>query len=225
MTDAAPWSYSRIHAFEQCPKQFYYEKVLKAYPQKETDAMRYGTDFHEAAELYVGEETPLPDRFLFAKDALDKLLQIEGDAIPEQKMGLTEELEPCDFYADDVWWRGIADLTIVDSYAGLAHSVDYKTGKNARYADKGQLELMAIATFAYYPEVETIKGALFYVISGHLIKAVYCRDDLDELINKWDGKFERMEEAFENDVWNAKQSGLCKAHCPVLECQHNGRNS
>ena len=36
---AAPWSFSRIKAFEQCPKQFYHEKVLKQYPFRETEAM------------------------------------------------------------------------------------------------------------------------------------------------------------------------------------------
>ena len=29
-------------------------------------------------------------------------------------MGLTAELEPCTFKDKNVWWRGIADLVIVD---------------------------------------------------------------------------------------------------------------
>jgi ATP-dependent protease HslVU (ClpYQ) ATPase subunit len=28
--------------------------------------------------------------------------------------------------------------------------------------------------------------------------------------------------AFEANVWNPKQSGLCRKHCPVKECEHNG---
>ena len=44
----APWSFSKLKAFETCPKQFYHVKILKEYPQKETDAMRYGTDVHLA---------------------------------------------------------------------------------------------------------------------------------------------------------------------------------
>jgi hypothetical protein len=32
-----------------------------------------------------------------------------------------------------------------------------------------------------------------------------------------------MESAYDKDVWNANPSGLCRAHCVVLECPHNGR--
>jgi hypothetical protein len=31
--------------------------------------------------------------------------------------------------------------------------IDYKTGKNAKYADMKQLDLMAGAIFVHYPEV------------------------------------------------------------------------
>ena len=35
-----PWSFSRIKAFEQCPKQFYHIKIAKDYVEEETHAMR-----------------------------------------------------------------------------------------------------------------------------------------------------------------------------------------
>ena len=46
----APWSFSKIKAFEQCPKKFYHLKIAKDYSEPETEAMYYGTAFHEAAE-------------------------------------------------------------------------------------------------------------------------------------------------------------------------------
>ena len=46
----APWSYSRIKAFEQCPKQFYHMKIAKDYKEPYTEAMRYGTELHAVAE-------------------------------------------------------------------------------------------------------------------------------------------------------------------------------
>ena len=39
----APWSFSRLKSFEQCPKQFYHMKIAKDYTEGETDAMRYGS--------------------------------------------------------------------------------------------------------------------------------------------------------------------------------------
>ena len=107
--NAAPWSFSKIKSFQQCPKQFYYEKVIKQYPFKMTDAIRYGDEFHKAAENYIkGEE--LDARFEYARSALDSLDSKKGAKLCEHRMGLTSDLEACDFFDKDVWFRGIADL-------------------------------------------------------------------------------------------------------------------
>jgi len=221
--EAAPWSFSKYKAFNTCPQQFYNNRVLKLFPQEETDAMRYGTLFHEAAENYIGKGEELPMPFQFAKAALDNLNAISGEKLVEQKMGITANLDPCDFDADDVWWRGIADLNIINGK--VAYSVDYKTGsrKSVAYSDKGQLELIALAIFTTYPEVITVKASLFYVIAPAFIKETYHRSDASTLWVKWIGNFNMMAAAYKNNVWNTKQSGLCYAHCPVLECPHNGR--
>ena len=195
----APWSYSKAKAFEQCPKQFYHMKVLKEYEDKETEAMRYGTSMHKAAEEYVRDKTPLPPEFEYVHAGLDSLLAIEGEKLCEFRMGLTEELEPCDFFAEDVWWRGIADLIILDTEKHRAWVVDYKTGKSARYADKGQLELMALAVFKHFPVVEQIKAGLLFVVCTELVKEQYSQGDQTFLWDKWMGKFEQMKTAFEAD--------------------------
>lgn len=219
-----PWSFSKAKAFEQCPKQFYHMKVLKQYTDKETEAMRYGTLMHEAAEKYVRDKEPLPKSFEYVKPALDSLLSKRGEKLCEFKMGLTEGLDPCGFYADDVWWRGIADLVILDTDSHIAWVVDYKTGKSTRYADKGQLELMALATFKHFPAIKEVRAGLLFVVCNELIKDKYKQTDQTLLWAKWTDSFSLMQEALENDVWNPKPSGLCKNHCAVLECAHNGRN-
>jgi CRISPR/Cas system-associated exonuclease Cas4 (RecB family) len=95
LSNIVPWSFSKIKAFEQCPKQFYHMKVLKEYEDVETEAMRYGTSMHEAAENYVRDKTPLAESFDYVKSALDALIAIKGEKLCEFRMGLTEELEPC----------------------------------------------------------------------------------------------------------------------------------
>ena len=208
----SPWSFSKIKAFEQCPKKFYHLKVAKDYSEPETEAMFYGTAFHEAAEEYVRNNVPLPPQFEYAKGGLDALIAKRGDKLCEYKMGLTASLEPCDFFADDVWFRGIADLVILDEEAETAWVVDYKTGKNARYADKGQLELMALATFKHFPKVKKVHGGLMFVVSNDLITDSYDLVSQGELWRKWLTDFASMESAFDNDTWNANPSGLCRAH-------------
>ena len=220
----APWSFSKIKSFEQCPKQFYHEKILKQYPVEETDAMRYGTEFHKACEDYIKSEAPLPKKFDFIQQTLDALNEKRGVKMCEQKLGLTADLEPCGFFDKRVWFRGIADLVIIDVLTGVAWVIDYKTGKSLKYADKGQLELMALIVFKHYPQITRVKAGLLFVIAKGLVKEEYEIDSESNLWEKWLGIYGRMEKAFESDVWNPRPSGLCKRHCPVLECAHNGRN-
>ena len=220
----APWSFSKAKAFEQCPKQFYHEKILKQYPVEETDAMRYGTEFHKACEDYIKSEAPLPKKFNFIQQTLDALNEKRGIKMCEQKLGLTADLEPCGFFDKRVWFRGIADLVIIDVLTGVAWVIDYKTGKSLKYADKGQLELMALIVFKHYPQITRVKAGLLFVIAKGLVKEEYEIDSESNLWEKWLGIYGRMEKAFESDVWNPRPSGLCKRHCPVLECAHNGRN-
>jgi len=220
----APWSFSKIKSFEQCPKKFYHLKVAKDYKEPETEAMLYGTAVHLAAEEYVRDGKPLPPEYMYIKAPIDALCAKQGEKICELEMGLTADLEPCGFFDDDCWYRGIADLVIVDRENKLAWVIDYKTGKNTRYADKGQLELMALCVFKHFPEVETVRGGLLFVVCNELIRDTYSSSSAGKMWEKWLADYKRMEIAYTNDVWNAHQSGLCKRHCIVTECVHNGRH-
>jgi RecB family exonuclease len=216
------WSFSGIKLFEQCPRKYYHLKVKKDYKEPPTDATRYGEEFHEAAEFYVSDKAELPKRFDFAKAALDKLKALPGDKLCEYEMGLTEALEPCDINAPDVWWRGIADLAIINKTR--AKVLDYKAGASAKYADKDQLELMALAVFKHFPDVEEVDAALFFVVAKAFIRGKYSRTEAPKLWARWLQRYNRILIARDSGVWNPKTSGLCKAHCVVLSCPHNGRN-
>lgn len=220
----APWSFSKAKAFEQCPKQFYHEKILQEYPFVETEAIRYGNAFHTAAEEYIRDGTPLPKKFDYAQAMLDSLNAKKGVKLCEEKLGVTENLSPCGFYDSDVWYRGIADLLIINEEDGLAWVIDYKTGKSAKYADKGQLELMALLVFAHYPKIKHVRAGLLFVVSNDLVKDSYADSDASMLWTKWTNVYSIMQTAEKRNVWNARPSGLCKRHCPVTVCVHNGSN-
>lgn len=216
------WSYSSIKMFDQCPKKYYHLRVIKDVVDPPNEAAIYGKDFHSAAEHYVRDDTPLPPQFAFVKDTLDNLKHLPGDKYCEHEMGLTENLEPCGFKDPEVWWRGIADLLIING--DEARCIDYKTGKSAKYADTGQLELMALAIFKHFPQVKKVKAGLLFVISKNFIKDSYMAEQQDKMWTKWLTEYRRMKSAYNNNVWNPRPSGLCHKHCLVLECPHNGRN-
>lgn len=215
-----PWSFSALKNFETCPKQYYHLRIAKDYKDEAGSAALYGEAMHKAAELYVGSDTPLPREFAFLQLQLDKLKAMPGDKLCEYKMALTSNLEPCEMFAPNAWWRGIADLLIINGTK--AKCVDYKSSKHTKYADKGQLELMALAVFRHFPDVTVVQGGLLFPIANAFIKETYAIDRESELWHKWLAKYRKLIVAKKTDTWNPKPSGLCKRFCAVTECPHHG---
>ena len=121
--------------------------------------------------------------------------------------------------------RRAVDKTGADSNKnGKAYVVDYKTGKSSRYADKDQLELMALAIFKHFPEITKINAGLLFVVCNALVKEKYSVDQQDMAWEKWMGEYDKLTQSYADNVWNPKPSGLCRNHCAVLSCPHNGRN-
>jgi hypothetical protein len=217
------WSYSSIKTFEQCPKKYYHLKVLKDIKDSGSQATIYGQEVHQAAEDYVKDGTPIPEKFAYIRKVVERIAKQKGDKYTEHKMGLkkTEDgYETCKFLGKDVWWRGIADVVIING--NTAYSIDYKTSKNARYADTKQLDLVAGGLFVEFPEVDTIKSALLFVVSGDLIRKNHYREHMSKYINTFESTLDRLDTAEQTAVWNAVSGPLCR-FCPVVSCEHNTR--
>jgi CRISPR/Cas system-associated exonuclease Cas4 (RecB family) len=218
------WSYSSIKTFEQCPKKYYHLKVAKDFKDADSTATIYGKELHLAAEEYIRDGKPIPTRFSFIQDVLDSLNAIPGEKFCEQKLGIGKQAEgdyyPCDFFAPDVWWRGIADLLVING--DEAFLVDYKTGKSAKYADMKQLDLLAAATFLHHPGVKRIKSALLFVVSSEFVHKTHDAGLTNSYIASFLQELERLDGAISSGVWNANAGPLC-AYCPVATCEHNRR--
>ena len=68
------------------------------------------------------------------------------------------------------------------------------------------------------------KAGLLFVIANAFPKANYSVEQAPMLWQKWIKDHDRMKTAYRTGVWNPKPSGLCRKHCVVLSCPHNGRN-
>ena len=208
------WSYSSLKDFINCPKQYYEVKVAKSVTKKVTEQMLYGTEVHKAVEDYVRDGTPLAKHYMHYKPVLDELLQIPGTRYPEYQMALTPDGMVCEFNDEQRWVRGIVDLLIVNG--SEAFIIDYKTGSN-RYPDTKQLQLMALMTYAHFPEVQSIKAGLLFVMHNTFITEEYDRKDINKLWQNFFPDLARLEVAYENDVWFPKAGPLC-GWCPVNTC-------
>jgi len=123
------WSFSSLKTFQQCPKKYYHTKIAKDIVEPDTQATLYGKTAHTVAEEYIRDGVPIPEQFAYMQATLDVLKEIPGEKLCEVKLGLTKNLESCDFDAPNVWWHGVADLVIINRTTGTAHSIDYKTSK------------------------------------------------------------------------------------------------
>ena len=214
------WSYSSIKTFELCPKKYYHRKVVKDVKDEPGEAADYGTAVHLAAEEYIRDGTPIPEKFAFMRPIVEQLVALPGEKHCELKLGVTKApwgYDPCGFFDEEVWYRGIVDLLVIDGER--AWMIDYKTGKSAKYADMKQLDLMAGAIFVKYPQVQKIKSALLYVVSNEFIKKTHRREGLDSYMGVFDNQLEQLEGAMDNGVFNAKSGPLC-GWCPVTDCMH-----
>jgi RecB family exonuclease len=111
--------------------------------------------------------------------------------------------------------RGIVDFLSVDE--DHAYIVDYKTGSN-KYPDPKQLTLMALMTFAHFPEVNTIKAGLLFVAHNSFLPELYRRDQIEDMWKTFDGDLQRLNLSTVNDTWQANPTGLC-GWCPVNTCE------
>lgn len=214
------WSFSSLKTFEQCPKKYYHTKIAKDVVESDTTATLYGKTAHTVAEEYIRDDKPIPPQFEYMQGTLNALNQLEGEKLCEVKLGLTKELEACEFHAPDVWWHGIADLVVLNEEKGLAHSADYKTSKSARYADTKQLDLVACGLFAKFPKINKVKSALIFTVSKEFVKSEHYREMMPKYLEQPTKDVARIEAALENGVWNPIQGPLCK-FCAVKQCEYN----
>ena len=213
-------SYSAVKDFEGCPRRYHQVRILKQFKQKDTEATLYGTAVHKAFEEYIRDKTPLPESFANYKQFVEPLAQLDGDIRCEEKLGIRADFTPCGFFDKDVWFRGIPDYLAISKSGKVARVADYKTGKSSRYADTAQLELMAAMIMIHHPSVDTVRGALLFVVVGDVIRSEYTRDQLPEILSKWAGRAGAIEAAVDHGVWNPRSSALCK-FCPVSTCDHH----
>lgn len=218
-----PWSYSAISTYNTCPRKYEGERVTKEVKFRDNEHTLYGKALHTAAEEYIRDGKPLPPQFGFIEPYLKKLQSFPGEKHCELKVGLKKHdgrFTFCDFFDPEVWFRGVADLVILDG--ARAWVFDYKTSKSARYADLKQLALMSAAIFAKHPEVETIKAGLLFVSSGEFVRGVYTRDKAFDIFADLHTLLTQRAASYETGVFNPKPNGLCSRWCGVLSCEHNG---
>lgn len=209
------WSYTGLSQFINCPRQFEAVRVLKSVKESQGEAQLWGEYVHKQFENRQRDGTPLPDDLAEHEPYMQTLDALPGKHFCEQKMALSCKVEPCDFFAKDVWNRGVLDFTAIEHHRAII--VDYKTGKVK--PDLKQLALFALFTFHTYPQVTACYTRYYWTQTKQETEEEFLRSRIPEIWRKFLPDLKQYNEAFKTNTWQPRQSGLCHGWCPVTECE------
>lgn len=205
-------SYSSIKMFENCPKNYYHQRIEKSVRDPGNAVTAYGERIHKSLELRISDNEALDRESARYEPLIASIekLALGADALTvEEEMTLNDKLEPTDWWDADAWLRSKIDVLVRDG--AKAYMFDWKTGK--RRPDFDQLEMFAVQVFKHYPQVEQIKTTFVWLKEMKLDRETFTRAQEPAIWEKILGKITRIEGALEHDNWPAKPSGLCN-WCP-----------
>jgi hypothetical protein len=214
------WSFTSISAFRTCPRQYHEIRVLKNFKEEKNEVSIWGDRVHKAFEASLRDGVPLPEDMQLWQPTVEQFRGLKGKLYVENELAITQGFQPCDWFADDVWCRGIIDALWIDGT--VAKAVDWKTGKRKPNSD--QLALFALLVFHHFPEVQEVRTMFVWLKTLEQDKATYGRMHIPELWQKFIPDLHRLKDAYDNERWPARTSGLCRKHCAVVTCPYNGNH-
>jgi hypothetical protein len=203
------WSVSRYRDWLKCNAYFKYKHIDKL-PEEKGPAMERGNVVHKQAEDYIqGHLKQLPPDLGKFRKAFNGLRKRHGKdpkafAI-EQNWGFTAKWEATAWDNwSACWLRVKVDLVETQDAGSMALVTDWKTGKYrdnevADYAENN--ELYSLATLIKMPKVELVSSQLVFTDAGVIFPptnsaeieaTLVTRDQLPELVKKWDDKVAPM---------------------------------
>lgn len=223
ITKSFSWSYTALIDFENCPRAYAAKRVYKTVKEEESEALRWGNAVHKALELRVRDKTPLPDSMKqWDKYAIAFERSKNYGILCESEYATNRALKLVAWFANDAWSRFKVDVTLLKDKGVTACIYDYKTGKVKD--DETQLRLFGLIVLRAMPEVERVFAYNIWLKHNQVSAPVCTMRDWE--MKEWQKiipRVRRMEEAWKHENFPERQSGLCKAHCPVIDCLHNGK--
>lgn len=217
MSTIPPFSYSSLTKFETCSKQYQIVRVLKKVVEPPTEQTIWGQKVHLALEERVRDGKPLPDDMQKWEPIAARIASLKGDIHCEQEFSFDRNLDQCEWKDPEAWARGIIDVWVLNG--SKAAAFDWKTGKVKHDID--QLKLFAAFIMQAHPQVETVSTGFIWLAHNKTTNEVFTRNQLPNIWEEFASRDLRRVNAYTQDRWIPKPSGLCAGWCPVgpANCQ------
>ena len=173
---------------------------------------------HKALELRVGSGKDLPTNLKHLEPIAAKFANAPGQKFVEQQLALTKDLTPTGWFDKNVWIRAIVDLAIINGSKAVI--VDWKTGKVDD--DFTQQRAAATVLMQCHPEVDVVQMMYYFTAHKKLTHEELHREDIKHVWARLLPRIKKYTYAHQHDEFPARPSGLCKRHCPITSCPHNG---
>lgn len=237
------WSYSKLKNFETCPRRHLEIDLSKRVKEDDTEALKEGNAVHDLLAKAIGTDDndkreprdrivtrPLPEARQDLQGWVDYATQYRarGYAVnTELALAIDKNFQPVPWFdgrdnPGRAWYRAKVDVAAIHK-GGLAHAIDWKTGKVKE--DQPQLALNALVIFSHYPHVKRVTTEFAWIGYDDNTPETFEREKRSEI---WAGIYPRvlrLARAYETRSYPENPSGLCKRWCPVVACQHNGRRT
>lgn len=215
------WSYSKLKNFEVCPKRNYEVDIAKTYQDSGGEALTWGNAVHDALAKALKNNTPLPTEMAAYEYWVDRVRRGTGELLVEQKYAITRDFQKTEYFAKNVWYRGIGDVVRLNTNVALV--LDWKTGKVLE--DSVQLMLMAQCLFSHFPALTHVRSSFVWLKDDCETPELLTRQ---EVADQWIGLLDRvngMERAHKEMNFPPKPGRLCRSYCPVTSCPFHGKGA
>jgi hypothetical protein len=224
-----PQSHSSLSVFETCPRQYEAKYITREVKFVQGEAAAWGDKVHLALEGFLlsqGQQQLPPEMVQYQPLGgwVLQRAQANGGIIHvERKAGVKKDRSPSTYGAKGNWLQGKIDVTIVYPHIATAEVFDWKTNEKIKN-DATQLKMYNGFTLTDFPDVETVRSGYVWLKHNQIAPPLATgRDGLDDIWAVFQSKYDRLRDAYRRGVFPERPNGLCRKHCDVLSCPHNGR--
>lgn len=217
------WSYSRLKAFEDCPRRYHETQVKKdAWPEEKSDMLVWGDAVHAAMAKALRTGKPLPTKFHIYQHWVDTVADTEGELLVEDECqwAVTRDLKPTPWFAKNVWLRCIADAVKLDYPVALV--IDWKTGKSSN-GDPIQLLLTSLMMFLHFPKLECVRSDFIWLQEDAQTTQTVYREECEGYWAELMPRVARLEKAVIAENFPPMPGKFCRRWCPVKSCEYHGK--
>lgn len=218
------WSYSRLKAYEDCPRRYYETSVLKdKWPEARSEQLDWGDQAHKALAGAL-RGTPLSRKWQLYQPWVDKVAAIEGERLVEDdcRWAIDRQFKPVPWFAKDVWLRCIADVVIFNPTKPAAVVYDWKAGKSSN-VDPMQLTLTSLMLLAQFPKLRAVGSSFIWLQEDYETKQTLYRTDAADHWALLMPRVERLQEAVMKENFPPQPGRFCRNWCPVKSCEYYGK--